>query len=298
MSLAHRVRGFHGLDLGSRSDPVLLERTQFAPGSRPAGRAAARPGVPLHRQIEASIRAASGPAGCGWARRCHRRRGRRRPRRVARGGGGGVPAARGGGLPDQPGRRLHRGRDGSAPAPAGRAAAGRAAPDRLRVRPHRRVVVPPGRLAALGAHRADRRRPTSGSRTSTGAACRNCTTPWPTTSTGSAARRRGPANVVICNGYGQGVALLIQVLAARGARRFAVEDPSSDDDARAVAVRRRAGGRRHPGRPGRHPGRRARAGRRRRRRAHAVAPVAHRRRAVGRGPGGGDPLGAEAATPW
>ncbi|MEV0156281.1 PLP-dependent aminotransferase family protein [Micromonospora sp. NPDC050686] len=45
-----------------------------------------------------------------------------------------------------------------------------------------------------------------------------------------------PENVVICNGYGQGVALLIQVLAARGARRLAVEDPSPDDDARPVAA--------------------------------------------------------------
>jgi GntR family transcriptional regulator/MocR family aminotransferase len=41
---------------------------------------------------------------------------------------------------------------------------------------------------------------------------------------------------LICNGYGQGVSLLIQVLAARGARRFAVEDPSPDDDARLLAA--------------------------------------------------------------
>ncbi|WP_328417843.1 PLP-dependent aminotransferase family protein [Micromonospora sp. NBC_00389] len=45
-----------------------------------------------------------------------------------------------------------------------------------------------------------------------------------------------PENVVICSGYGQGVALLLQVLAARGARRLAVEDPSADDDARLVAA--------------------------------------------------------------
>jgi len=38
-----------------------------------------------------------------------------------------------------------------------------------------------------------------------------------------------PENVVICNGYTQGIALLIQVLAASGAKRLAVEDPSSDD---------------------------------------------------------------------
>ena len=41
--------------------------------------------------------------------------------------------------------------------------------------------------------------------------------------------------IVTCNGYGQGIGLLIQVLAARGARRLAVEDPSPDDDARLLA---------------------------------------------------------------
>ncbi|WP_208761767.1 PLP-dependent aminotransferase family protein [Microbispora hainanensis] len=45
-----------------------------------------------------------------------------------------------------------------------------------------------------------------------------------------------PGNVVVCNGYGQGISLLIQVLARRGARRIAMEDPSSDDDARVLAA--------------------------------------------------------------
>jgi GntR family transcriptional regulator / MocR family aminotransferase len=40
-----------------------------------------------------------------------------------------------------------------------------------------------------------------------------------------------PDHVVICTGYAQGIALLIGVLAARGARRLALEDPSSGDDA-------------------------------------------------------------------
>ena len=44
-----------------------------------------------------------------------------------------------------------------------------------------------------------------------------------------------PDNVVIVNGYAQGIALVVSVLAAAGARRLAVEDPSSDDDARPVA---------------------------------------------------------------
>ncbi|WBB62509.1 PLP-dependent aminotransferase family protein [Streptomyces sp. WMMC500] len=45
-----------------------------------------------------------------------------------------------------------------------------------------------------------------------------------------------PRHTVICSGFGQGVSLLIQVLAARGARRLAVEDPSPDDDARPLAA--------------------------------------------------------------
>jgi GntR family transcriptional regulator / MocR family aminotransferase len=46
-----------------------------------------------------------------------------------------------------------------------------------------------------------------------------------------------PENVVITNGYAQGVALLLEVLAARGATRLAVEDPSANDDARPIAAR-------------------------------------------------------------
>ena len=45
-----------------------------------------------------------------------------------------------------------------------------------------------------------------------------------------------PDAVVVCNGYAQGTALLVQVLAARGARRIAVEDPSADDDLRPLAA--------------------------------------------------------------
>ncbi|TDD71053.1 PLP-dependent aminotransferase family protein [Jiangella aurantiaca] len=45
-----------------------------------------------------------------------------------------------------------------------------------------------------------------------------------------------PDAVVVCNGYAQGIALLVQVLTARGARRIAVEDPSADDDLRPLAA--------------------------------------------------------------
>jgi GntR family transcriptional regulator/MocR family aminotransferase len=44
-------------------------------------------------------------------------------------------------------------------------------------------------------------------------------------------------NVVITNGYAQGIALLVGILAAAGAKRLAVEDPSANDDARLVAAK-------------------------------------------------------------
>jgi GntR family transcriptional regulator / MocR family aminotransferase len=50
---------------------------------------------------------------------------------------------------------------------------------------------------------------------------------------GTAARS---STMVICAGYAQGVTLLLQVLAGRGAKRLAVEDPSSIDDARPMAA--------------------------------------------------------------
>ncbi|HEY6315246.1 MAG TPA: PLP-dependent aminotransferase family protein [Streptosporangiaceae bacterium] len=44
-----------------------------------------------------------------------------------------------------------------------------------------------------------------------------------------------PETIVITNGYAQAVSLLMAVLAARGARTLAVEDPSASDDARPIA---------------------------------------------------------------
>jgi GntR family transcriptional regulator/MocR family aminotransferase len=40
-----------------------------------------------------------------------------------------------------------------------------------------------------------------------------------------------PGDIVVCNGYAQGIALVIAVLAQLGRTRIAVEDPSADDDA-------------------------------------------------------------------
>jgi GntR family transcriptional regulator/MocR family aminotransferase len=48
-----------------------------------------------------------------------------------------------------------------------------------------------------------------------------------------------PDEIVICNGYAQGIGLIIDALVKAGARRVAVEDPSADDDA--VPVARAAG---------------------------------------------------------
>jgi GntR family transcriptional regulator/MocR family aminotransferase len=44
-----------------------------------------------------------------------------------------------------------------------------------------------------------------------------------------------PETVVVTNGYAQAVSLLLGVVAARGARTLAVEDPSASDDARPLA---------------------------------------------------------------
>jgi GntR family transcriptional regulator / MocR family aminotransferase len=44
-----------------------------------------------------------------------------------------------------------------------------------------------------------------------------------------------PDMIIITNGYAQAVSLLMGVLAARGARTVAVEDPSASDDARPIA---------------------------------------------------------------
>jgi GntR family transcriptional regulator/MocR family aminotransferase len=48
-----------------------------------------------------------------------------------------------------------------------------------------------------------------------------------------------PESIVVCNGYAQGIALVVAVLAGLGATRLAVEDPSADDDA--VPLARAAG---------------------------------------------------------
>jgi GntR family transcriptional regulator / MocR family aminotransferase len=45
-----------------------------------------------------------------------------------------------------------------------------------------------------------------------------------------------PENVVICNGFAQGIALVVHVLATSGATRIALEDPSSGDDALPTAI--------------------------------------------------------------
>jgi GntR family transcriptional regulator/MocR family aminotransferase len=46
-------------------------------------------------------------------------------------------------------------------------------------------------------------------------------------------------DIVVCTGYAQGIALVVDVLARSGAKRLAVEDPCADDDA--VPVARAAG---------------------------------------------------------
>lgn len=48
-----------------------------------------------------------------------------------------------------------------------------------------------------------------------------------------------PSQVIVTSGYGQAAALVLSVLAERGIRRVAVEDPSVDDDIRPQAQRHR-----------------------------------------------------------
>ena len=105
-----------------------------------------------------------------------------------------------------------------------------------------------------------------------------------------------PDHIVICNGYAQGIGLLIQTLARSGAKRIALEDPSADDDALPLA---RAAGLEVVGVPVDEDGIRVDAlapHRRRRAGPHALPPVAHRRGALGRAPRRRAALGARAAT--
>ncbi|WP_028066030.1 MocR-like pyridoxine biosynthesis transcription factor PdxR [Solirubrobacter soli] len=44
-----------------------------------------------------------------------------------------------------------------------------------------------------------------------------------------------PGQILVCNGYAQGIGLLIGALVASGAKRIALEDPSADDDALPLA---------------------------------------------------------------
>jgi GntR family transcriptional regulator/MocR family aminotransferase len=53
---------------------------------------------------------------------------------------------------------------------------------------------------------------------------------------GTAAR---PDRIMMCNGYAQGIGLIIETLRKAGARRLAVEDPCAGDDA--VPLARAAG---------------------------------------------------------
>ena len=158
------------------------------------------------------------------------------------------------------------------------------APRRARLPPRlsRPIAVPARGLAALdaaggrdGARHAVRLPEPHGAPARRGARRR--------TSTACAARRRGRTNIVICNGYAQGIALVGAVLARRGG-----EADRARGSGRRRRGRRPAAGLDVAGVPvdeGRHPRRRARARGRRAPRPHARPPVAHRRGALGRAPG-------------
>ena len=195
-------------------------------------------GAPAHGLADwltAALRARSPTAGCRSAPGCRRPavladRARRVPRRGRRG----VPAA---------GRRGPGRRPARAAAPRCRAGHRAAASPRTgaaagRPPPHgSRSTCPPGvpdlsafpRAAWLRAERAAlsaaTRRPTSATAT------RAATPALRAALAGWLARTRGmraePGEVIVVNGVAQGLALLAQVLAARGTDTVGVEDPGS-----------------------------------------------------------------------
>ena len=261
--------------------------------------------TPLHRQIEASIRERDPrgrlPAGVALP-----------PTRALAADLGvsrGVvveayAAARRRGLPDQPQRRLHPGRVGG-----GEPRRRRHRPGRRHGRPAVRSTsataaptcrtsrAPPGCARCAG---SSPRRPTSGFGYLDGRGVpelRSALADLP--QPGPRHRRRRPTTIVITNGYAQAIALLSQVLAARGreaARASRTRPPTTtprpvahalgldvvgvpvgDDGIRVDALD--GAGRRRP-----HP--------------HPVAPVADRRRALARGAGRGARAGRSAPARW
>ena len=100
-----------------------------------------------------------------------------------------------------------------------------------------------------------------------------------------------PDQIVICNGYGQGIGLLIQTLVPPGAKRLASKT-RRPTTTRFRSRARRTRGRRGARRRRRRQRRGARPHGRRRPRPHALPPVAHRSGALGRAPRGRAALGA------
>ena len=104
-----------------------------------------------------------------------------------------------------------------------------------------------------------------------------------------------PEHIVVTNGYTQGLGLVCHALAAAGAKRIALEDPSNPED-RPDRRTRRPGTGSDRGRRSRNSGRRSRARRRRRGRVDARPPAPHRRRAHRRAADGSAGLAARDAT--
>jgi GntR family transcriptional regulator/MocR family aminotransferase len=228
------------LELGIRSDLVVLQRTN----SRPAGEVLVqltRPSrVALHRQIEASIRDAI------------------RAGRLARGAS--LPATRNlatelgvsrgvvveayqqlvaeGYLTSRPGGYTRVAIEPETAAPSARPAPARA--PRIDFCPCR---ADGSRFPRAGWLRSIRRVLTEASDADFGyvsargaPVLHDALAEYLNRVRGTSAK---PGDIVICNGYAQGIALVIQVLVKSGAKRLAVEDPSADDDA--VPVARAAG---------------------------------------------------------
>ena len=235
--LAHGREAFHELVLGIRSDPVLLERTNPRPAGDVLVHLTRDSGVALHRQIEASIRDAIRAGRLPRGTSLPPTRSLADELGVSRGVvveayqqliAEGYLTSRAGGYtrvaigPELPARsavaRAGRGGDGSTSAHA---------------EPTARSSRAPRGCARCGACSPSVSDEEFGYVSGRGApALHQALAAYLNRVRGTSAR---PDHIVICNGYAQGIGLLIQTLATSGAKRLALEDPSADDDALPLA---------------------------------------------------------------
>jgi GntR family transcriptional regulator / MocR family aminotransferase len=230
------ARAFHELVLGIRSDPVLLERTNPRPAGDVLVHLTRDGGVALHRQIEASIRDAIRAGRLPRGTSLPPTRSLADELGVSRGvvveayqqliAEGYLTSRAGGYTRVAIGPELPAGAPSPLPATGTRIdfcpcrADGSQFPRAAWLRSLRRVLtdVSDGEFGYVSGRGAP--------------ALHQALAAYLNRVRGTSAR---PDHIVICNGYAQGIGLLIQTLAMSGAKRLALEDPSADDDALPLA---------------------------------------------------------------